>query len=144
MRWTRNLGLAGIAAALIGGFTACGNRTAPLTEHKGSIIALTDSILSAGGSDTVRFGRLHSGEIAVKQLWIENRAARPTAVVSYDTDCGCTSLEFDAQPIRSGQAQRVALTFDSRGQHGWQLKILDITLAEASLPLRLFVEAEVE
>lgn len=144
MRSIRKYLFAAVAAGLLCGLLpACGNRT-PSTERKGPIIILTDSTLTAGGTDTVRFGRMHSGEIAVQRLWIENRTARPTAIVSYETSCGCTSLEFDPQPIRSGEAQRVSLTFDARGEYGWQLKALDIALAGADRPLRIFVEAEIE
>ena len=122
---------------------ACGPR--PQTgERKGRIIALTDSILTAGGTDTVRFGRLGSGEIAQLRLWLANDASRPVAVTSYRRSCGCTTLEFDSQPIAPGGAQQVTLTFDSRGERGWQLKALDIILAGAQRPLRLLVEADVE
>ena len=122
---------------------ACGAQPGT-TRRKGRIIALTDSILTTGGTDTVRFGHLGSGEIAQLRLWLANDASRPVAVTSYRRSCGCTSLEFDSQPIAPGDAQQVTLTFDSRGEWGWQLKTLDISLAGASQPLRLFIEADVE
>ena len=122
---------------------ACGTRP-NTTERKGRIIALTDSILTTGGTDTVRFGRLGSGEIAQLRLWLANDASRPVAVASYRRSCGCTTLEFDAQPIAPGDARQVTLTFDSRGERGWQLKALDITLAGGQRPLRLFVEADIK
>ena len=69
---------------------ACGTRP-QTTERKGRIIALTDSILTAGGTDTVRFGRLGSGEIAQLRIWLANDASRPVAVASYrrSSPCGC-------------------------------------------------------
>ena len=122
---------------------ACGARQHK-TERKGRIITLTDTILDTGGTDTVRFGRLHSGETAVLRLWLANDAVRPVAVTKYERSCGCTTLEFDSQPIAPGDAQQVTLTFDSRGEWGWQLKTLDIALAGGAKPLRLLVEADVE
>ena len=57
---TRMLAILALAALAVG----CG--TSPrAVERKGRIISLTDSILTTGGTDTVRFGRLGSGEIAV-------------------------------------------------------------------------------
>ena len=57
---TRMLAILALAALAAG----CG--TSPrAVERKGRIISLTDSILTTGGTDTVRFGRLGSGEIAV-------------------------------------------------------------------------------
>ena len=122
---------------------ACGARQHK-TERKGRIITLTDTILDTGGTDTVRFGRLHSGETAVLRLWLANEAVRPVAVTKYERSCGCTTFKYVNQPIKPGEAQQVTLTFDTRGERGWQLKTLDITLAGARKPLRLFVEAEVE
>lgn len=130
---------------------ACTSRTTqspvrkPLTEiEKGRIIRLTDRTMETGGSDTVRFGHLRSGEIAVLQLWIANCTARPIVLADYRRSCGCTTLEFDNQPVRPGEAQSVSLAFDSRGERGWQLKTLDLLPAGARHPFRLFVEADVE
>lgn len=122
---------------------SCGSQPAT-RERKGRIITLSDEILAAGGTDTVRFGRMRSGEIAVLRLWLANEASKPVAVVSYDRSCGCTTLEFDTQPITPGDARQVTLSFDSRGEKGWQLRTLDVRMAGAARPLRLFVEADVE
>ena len=84
------------------------------------------------------------GEIAQLRIWLANDASRPVAVASYRRSCGCTSLEFDSQPIAPGDARQVTLTFDSRGEWGWQLKTLDISLAGAQQPLRLLVEADIK
>ena len=99
---------------------ACGTRQARTGEtgRKGRIIAVTDTILDTGGTDTVRFGRMHSGEVAVLRLWIENRASKPVAITRYDRNCGCTTLGYDAQPITPGDAQQVSLTFDAGGRMG--------------------------
>ena len=62
---------------------ACGTRQARTGEtgRKGRIIAVTDTILDTGGTDTVRFGRMHSGEVAVLALdrkpGIEARSHHP-------------------------------------------------------------------
>ena len=59
---TRMLAILALAALA----ADCG--TSPrAVERKGRIISLTDSILTTGGTDTVRFGRLGSGEIAVRE-----------------------------------------------------------------------------
>ena len=136
---TRMLAILALAALAVG----CG--TSPrAVERKGRIISLTDSILTTGGTDTVRFGRLHSGEIAQLRLWLANETSGPVVIAKYGRSCGCTTLEYDNQPINAGDAQQVTLTFDARGEWGWQLKTLDVSLAGARSPLRLFIEAEVE
>ena len=136
---TRMLAILALAALAAG----CG--TSPrAVERKGRIISLTDSILTTGGTDTVRFGRLHSGEIAQLRLWLANETSGPVVIAKYGRSCGCTTLEYDNQPINAGDAQQVTLTFDARGEWGWQFKTLDVSFAGARSPLRLFIEAEVE
>ena len=136
---TRMLAILALAALA----ADCG--TSPrAVERKGRIISLTDSILTTGGTDTVRFGRLHSGEIAQLRLWLANETSGPVVIAKYGRSCGCTTLEYDNQPINAGDAQQVTLTFDARGEWGWQLKTLDVSFAGARSPLRLFIEAEVE
>ncbi len=120
------------------------NGHAEAERRPGQVITITDSILAAGGSDTVRFGRLHSGETAMRQLWIANRSTRPVVLLDYERSCGCTTLEFDRSPIAKGEAQRMRMLFDSRGEWGWQLKQIALRFSGAEKPFRIFVEAEVE
>ncbi len=113
-------------------------------NRKSSIIHLTDEIIESGGSDTVRFGRLHSGEIAVLSLWLANETEHPIVLSDYRRSCGCTTLEFTAQPIPPNRARQLPLTFDSRGEWGWQLKTIDLLFSGSEHSFRLFIEAEVE
>lgn len=135
------------AAILLAGLSACRNRNQSAPElssaGKGQIIAVTDSLLACGGSDTVRFGRLGSGEIAVKQLRLENRTRKPLVIVSVQRSCGCTSLDYEAQPVAPGESRRLEMTFDSRGEYGWQLKRVEILFGGHRGSLRLFVEADI-
>ncbi len=108
------------------------------------IITCTDEKIVNGIPDTVRFGHLHSGEVALLQLQLANQTAKPIVITSYNRSCGCTTLEYDNQPIMPNKTAPLTLYFDSRGEWGWQLKTLDILLAGHSKPLRLFIEAEVE
>ncbi len=134
--------------------SACISHTTQQTEdrpiaelsknRKSSIIHLTDEIIESGGSDTVRFGRLHSGEIAVLSLWLANETEHPIVLSDYRRSCGCTTLEFTAQPISPNRARLLPLTFDSRGEWGWQLKTIDLLFSGSEHSLRLFIEAEVE
>lgn len=134
-----------LLTAVIAGLAACKPRTAARqTPRSGRIIALTDSVLRNGGSDTIRFGHLGSGEIALSRFRIENRTEKPVVVTSYRTSCGCTSLEFDKQPVPPGGTLPVEITFDSRGEHGWQLKSVELLIAGAPRTFRLLVEADID
>ena len=128
---------------LTAALAACGARQVQ-TERKGRIITLTYTILDTGGTDTVRFGRLHSVEIAQLSLWPANETSGPDVIAKDGRSGGGTPLEYDNRPSKAGDAQEVTLTFDARGEWGWQLKTLDDSFAGARSPLRLFIEAEVE
>ena len=156
MRWLRKKVSPRAASALllllsVSAVSGCTSRSGQQSLRKpvdaietGRIIRLTDRMFEAGGSDTVRFGHLHTGEIAVMQLWLANQTEHPILLSDYRSSCGCTTLEFDNQPIRAGEAQRVSLTFDSRGEWGWQLKTVELFVSGANRPFRLFVEADIE
>lgn len=111
---------------------------------RGRIIPLSDSMLVHGRSDTLRFGHLGSGEIAIQRFRLENRTAKPIVILSTSRSCGCISLNHDSQPIAPGQSRTLEMTFDSRGEYGWQLKRMDIILSGSAKPLRLFIEADIE
>lgn len=122
---------------------ACGSRSAAPAGSAGRVVVLTDSVLRAGGRDTVRLGRLHSGEIALSRLRFENRTSRPLVLLAYDRSCGCTSLAFDSAPFLPGDSRLVELSFDSRGEQGWQFKSVDLRFADAA-PFCLFIDVDVE
>lgn len=123
---------------------ATGCRKRPALTHTGRLVAVSDTTLRTGGSDTVRFGRLRSGEIVVQQLTLRNDTPQPLVIVKTEASCGCTSLEVDRQPIQPGEMRRMELVFDSRGEHGWQFRSLDLHLTGARHPYRFWIEAEVE
>ena len=87
---------------------------------------------------------MHSGEIAVLPLVFENQSAQPLVILGYDRTCGCTTLEYENQPLKPNEQRAARLIFDARGAHGWQLKLVKIRLAGVSEPHKLYIEAEVE
>lgn len=108
----------------------------------GQVIALTDSVCRG---DTVRFGLMHSGEIAVKPLLLHNRTERPIVLTGTTQNCGCVSLEYDPQPIKADERRAARLIFDARGiASGWQFKSIDLHKAGEAQPTRIYVDVEVE
>lgn len=116
-------------------------RRAPLA---GMPLVVTDSTFAAGGSDTLRLGRLHEGEILFRDLRLVNASSAPLLLADYRRSCGCTTLEYDARPLAAGDTTGLRLYFDSRGERGWQFKSVELLFAGTHRPFRLFVEAEVE
>lgn len=107
-------------------------------------IEITESLLRNGGADTLRFGRLHSGETAVKSFILHNATSAPVVIIRSDKSCNCASMEFTRRPVMAGDETAVVCTFDTRGEYGWQFKLIKLWLSGAEEPLRIFIEAEVE
>ncbi len=120
--------------------SAEGGRTSPAVQT----LRLTDSALRSGVTDTLRFGKMRSGEIAVKPLALRNDSRRPLVVAEIRRNCGCAELEFDRRPLIPGEERRAEMLFDTRGITGWQFKLVELRFAEEQQPLRLYIEAEVE
>lgn len=126
-------------------FVACGSRPQPKeTTPYGQKLLLSDSIARFGGADTIRFGQMQEGEIAEKPLQLVNEGKTPLVIRTVERTCGCTTLEYENQPLMPGERRQITLRFDARGEWGWQLKLLRLYLNDGQEPLRLYVEADIE
>ncbi len=140
---THTLLLTGFAALTLIG---CRPRTATPsvpTPQAGHEVALTDSTLHAGQSDTLRFGRMYSGERAVKHFYVKNDSSRPFVMTHHELTCNCLTIDYARQPIRPGEQARIGVTFDSRGEYGWQMKLFKLYTSESVNPVKIFVEADI-
>jgi hypothetical protein len=113
-------------------------------EYGGQMVEYTDSLLSVGVTDTIRFGRMRSGEIAVKSLAIKNSTSKPMVILRHETTCHCATITYTKQPLMPNQESEIRFEFDSRGTSGWQMKLANFHIAGAERPLRIFIEAEIE
>ena len=94
--------------------------------------------------DTLRLGRLRSGEIIAKTIRVVNESDQPLVFTRHHISCGCLGVKYDRKPIAKGASSDIELEFDSRTMMGMQLKTLVLYYAENARPMRIFVEAEVE
>ena len=132
-----------VAAALCAAAVSCAGRGGE-TKAAGQVIRLTDELLRSGGSDTLRFGRLYEGETAVRRITLYNETQEPTVIVTHEASCGCVTLDYERRPIMPGESADAEFTFDSRGEAGWQMKLITLRLGATGTPLKIYVEAEVE
>ena len=132
-------------------FWACGNRqSAPTTEQQNiaatniQTVAVSNTNLQEGLCDTLHFGKMRHGEIIHKQLRIQNESDRPMVILRHVTSCGCTTVNYDRRPIAAGESTTIDFEFNSRGETGWQMKLMEFYFAEKDTPLKIYIEAEVE
>ena len=130
-----------VAAAML--TIACAE-TQTKVEHAGQSVEFTDSLLTVGVTDTLHFGRMRSGEIAVKSLVIKNSTSEPLVILRHETTCHCATITYTKQPLMPEGQSEIRFEFDSRGAYGWQMKLANFYIAGAERPLRVFIEAEIE
>lgn len=127
--------------------TAC-HKAKPKGEKReaphGKVVVITDSLLLHRVTDTLRLGRMHTGEQLSYRFWLHNQASSPQVVLGHEITCGCISLHYENKPVMPNEYLPVELRFDSRGLYGWQLKLFRLQLHKAAAPLTLYVEAECE
>ena len=131
--------------------TSCGAR-APKADKNVTMgsavntqtIAITADDVEQGVADTLRFGKMRSGEIIAKTLRVENRCNRPIVLLRHTTTCGCIKINYDRKPIAPGQSGEIHFEFDSRTLYGWQMKLMEFYFAEKGNPMKIYAEAEVE
>lgn len=127
---------------------ACGNASRPQAAGEDPsadirVLALSDSLLQAGHTDTIDMGRIHAGEQVRQDLLLSNDFSDPLLILSVKTSCGCTRVEFPKTPILPGQRAPFSFTFDSRGFSGFQLKSITLSTSASPRPRRLVLVGEV-
>ena len=132
--------------------TACGGGAHKADKNTASMasvvntqtIAITADDVEQGVADTLRFGKMRSGEIIAKTLRVENRCDHPIVLLRHTTTCGCIKINYDRKPIAPGQSGEIHFEFDSRTLYGWQMKLMEFYFAEKGNPMKIYAEAEVE
>ena len=92
-----------------------------------TVIALTDSVRT----DTV-------------DLSLRNGSDRPMIILSAATNCGCTTVDFEREPVQPGAEAGFVFEFDSKGFSGYQLKHITLRTTLSKQPFTLVVIGEVE
>ncbi len=133
-----------IVAAL---FAACGSgrgKVAVEGDTAGQVIALSDSLVAHRKADTISFGRVHEGELVVKELTLLNAGDKAFAVTSLDLSCGCVRADYPREPLMPGAKAPVTLTLDTRDLRGWIFKTVGVRTSLTTQSYLLYITAEVE
>lgn len=87
--------------------------------------------------DTIALGTVNEGEVITGLFAIENNSDTPLAILDIQTGCGCTSVQYDNQPIASRQMRTVEFKFDSKGRFGSQIKDIMVVTSMGSAVVTL-------
>ncbi len=122
---------------------SCGSRQTTVTAS-GAVFEISPEILASRADTLVDIGRMTAGEVVKYDARIRNTGPEPLVIKRIDTSCGCTSVEYDKEPIPPGGDAAFSFRFDSRGMWGTQHKLVEIETSAAAQRYRITVQAEVE
>lgn len=132
------------AVAMVG----CGGRgDAPAAAPERAVNIPLQTIINVADTlagDTLRLGRMHSGEVVAMGIGVRNNTNSPIVITRTESTCGCTEIDYPTLPIAVGDTARVEVRFDSQGFYGWQFKRVRLYTSADVVPLTIYVEAEVE
>lgn len=108
-----------------------------------STISLDTEALQYIVADTLQLGRMHSGEILSQRVRIVNNSDEKLVITDHKTSCGCTTVEYERKPIEVGKYSDIVVSYDSSGEWGWQMQLLELQLAQKEYPIKIYIDAEV-
>jgi hypothetical protein len=126
---------------------ACGGqpKAARTAGGEGAVFDLSAQILENRRDTSIFIGKVRVGEIIQYDAWLHNIGTEPLVITSVETSCGCTSVEYEKQPIRPDGKGHFSFRFDSRGQmSGRQVKYIDIHTSAGKNSYTIMMNAEVE
>ena len=97
----------------------------------------------ANARDSIDFGRMKQGEVAEYTLGIRNADTAAMVILDILNGCGCTALEYDKSPVMPGDTAAITLRYDSKGQFGTQLKLIQIVTSFSQKPHNVRIMADV-
>lgn len=68
------------------------------------------------------FGTIIEGEMVMYYFEYENTGEGDLAITGVETTCGCTTLDWDKEPLKPGERSQLKVVFDTKGRLGTQLK----------------------
>ncbi len=122
---------------------ACGGGQAIVSTGEGTVFDISPAIIEARTDTLIDVGKISEGEIVQYNASIRNAGSEPLVIVEVVTSCGCTSVEYEKQPIAPGASAEFSLRFDSSGMRGMQHKLIEINTNASPRGYRIALQAEV-
>ena len=89
------------------------------------------------------FGKILQGEVVSYTFHFTNTGNAPLLITSVDKSCGCTASDYPREPIQPGESGEIKITYDSKGHHGFQSKVLIVNANTMPSQSALRIKAEV-
>lgn len=90
------------------------------------------------------FGTIIEGEMVVCYFEYENRGTGDLVIASVEATCGCTTPDWNKQPLKPGERAQLKVVFDSSGRSGAQRKSVTVVYNSTTPEVRLSITANVK
>ena len=77
-------------------------------------------------TETHDFGTVLQGEVVTYSFHFTNTGNMPLIISSVKSSCGCTVGDYPRNPIEPGERGAIKVTYDSKGHHGFQSRVLTV------------------
>ena len=77
-------------------------------------------------TDMHDFGTVLQGEVVTYSFHFTNTGNMPLIISSVKSSCGCTVGDYPRKPIEPGERGAIKVTYDSKGHHGFQSRVLTV------------------
>ncbi|MDT3402573.1 DUF1573 domain-containing protein [Mucilaginibacter terrae] len=106
--------------------TQTADSTAATAGAAAPIVNAADAAVMKFETETHDFGKIKKGEKVTYEFKYVNTGKSPLIIKDAYATCGCTTPEFDKEPIAPGKSSIIKVTFDSAGKSGLQDKIVTV------------------
>ena len=89
------------------------------------------------------FGTILEGEMVVCYFEYENSGTDDLLVSSVEAGCGCTTPNWDKEPLKPGEKSSLEVVFNARGRSGSQLKSVTVLSNSLTPRISLTIKANV-
>ena len=89
------------------------------------------------------FGTIIEGEMVVCYFDYENKGNGELVISSVEAGCGCTSPDWNREPLKPGEKDQLKVVFNARGRSGSQLKSVTVVSNALTPRLSLTIKANV-
>lgn len=90
------------------------------------------------------FGTILEGENVVCYFDYENTGESDLILLSVDATCGCTTPDWNREPVKAGEKKSLKIVFDSTGRSGAQRKVVTVLSNASNVVVKLTIKANIE
>ena len=89
------------------------------------------------------FGTILEGEKVVCYFDYENTGRADLMILSVDASCGCTTPDWNREPVKVGDRKSLKIIFDATGRSGAQRKVVTVLSNASNVAVKLTIKANI-